>query len=420
MWSPIKSSCLPGRFALAIIRDATTRKRAEADRLQVAREQAARAAAEVEAERQGEAAALVDTLLGASPEGLALFDGALRFTRVNHAFAEVIGVPEESHLGHTLDEVAPELAKTHEPLLSQVLASGEPVRDLELSSALRAGSKDQRHWLVNYYPVNGRSGERFGVGAVVVDITARKRLENEQQEFLDSVSHDLRSPLAALNLQAQFLRRRVNREDAAGLDWISDAANHLEELSARMTGMVGELTDMAHLRIGQALELQRARTDLVALVRRTVEEHRESTSRHRFILHACSSPLVGDVDAVRLERVLANVLGNAIKYSPQGGPVTVGVDERREGAESWAVITIRDQGIGIPAGDVPHVFERHYRAANAVGKFVGSGLGLAGAKQIVELHGGTITVISHEYAGTCFEIQLPLRCLTGLTSTAQA
>jgi signal transduction histidine kinase len=129
---------------------------------------------------------------------------------------------------------------------------------------------------------------------------------------------------------------------------------------------------------------------------------------------------VGDVDAVRLERVLANVLGNAIKYSPQGGPVTVGVDARREGAESWAVITIRDQGIGIPAGDVPHVFERHYRAANAVGKFVGSGLGLAGAKQIVELHGGTITVISHEYAGTCFEIQLPLRCLTGLTSTAQA
>jgi signal transduction histidine kinase len=256
---------------------------------------------------------------------------------------------------------------------------------------------------------------------VVVDITARKRLEREQQEFLDSVSHDLRSPLAALHLQAQFLRRRVNREGTAGLDWLSDAANHLEELSTRMTGMVGELTDMAHLRIGQALELQRARTDLVALVRRTVEEHQESTSRHRFVLHACRSSLEGDVDAVRLERVLENVLGNAIKYSPEGGPITVGVDEqRREGAGSWAVITIRDQGIGIPAGDMPHVFERHYRGANAAGKFVGSGLGLAGAKQIVELHGGTITVISHEYAGTCFEIQLPLSCPTRLTPPAQA
>ncbi|HET8522579.1 MAG TPA: ATP-binding protein [Thermomicrobiales bacterium] len=419
MWSPIKSSCVPGRFALAIIRDATARKQAEADRLQVAREQAARAAAEAEAERQGEAAALVDTLLGAAPEGLALFDATLRFTRVNHAFAEVTGVREESHLGHTLGEVAPELAATHEPLLIQVLASGEPIRDLELSSASRSGSKDQRDWLVSYYPVHGRSGERFGVGAVVVDITARKDLEREQQAFFDTASHDLRNPLAALHLQAQFLRRHANREGSAGSAWIIDAASHLEELTTRMLGMVGELTDMAHLRVGEALELARARTDLVALVRRSVEEHQESTSRHDFKFHASRSSLVGEVDAVRLERVLANMLGNAIKYSPEGGPVTVGVDERSAGAESWAIITVRDQGIGIPAEDVPHVFERHHRGANAVGKFVGSGLGLAGAKQIVELHGGTITVISHEYAGTCFEIQLPLKCPTRFTPPAQ-
>jgi signal transduction histidine kinase len=261
---------------------------------------------------------------------------------------------------------------------------------------------------VSYFPVDGRSGTRFGVGVVVVDITARKRLEHMQQDFLEGVSHDLNSPLAALHVRAQVLRRRADREDSSESQWMRDGAGHIEELTTRMVGIVGELADAAHLRVGQALELERAKADLVALVRRAVDEQQTSTTRHRFTVQTAGASLVGDWDALRLERVFANLLGNAVKYSPDGGPVAVGVDEIINDDQSWAVVTIRDQGIGIPAEDVPYIFERRRRGANVVGKIAGAGVGLAGARQIVEQHGGTITVISRECVGSFFEVRLPL------------
>ena len=226
---------------------------------------------------------------------------------------------------------------------------------------------------MSYFPVKGRSVAQFGVGAVVVDITARKHLEQMQQDFLDGVSHDLNSPLAALHVRAQLLRRRAAKEHSTDSKWMHEGAVHIEELTTRMVRIADDLADVAHLRTGQALDLKRAKTDLIALVQRAVDEQRASTARHQFTVQATGASLVGDWDATRIERVMANLLGNAVKYSPDGGPVTIEVNEIRQDAKSWAAITIRDQGIGIPAADLPHVFERHRRGANVVGKIAGDG-----------------------------------------------
>ena len=412
--SPLMARRVPGSFALAIIRDATARKRAAADQLRLAREHAARAAAEAEAARQAEAAALLDTLLAASPEGFALFDLELRFARVNGAYAEINNLQASAHLGRTLHDVAPDIAVVHEPLIRHVLETGETVRDLEISGPQGGAPGAWRHWLVSYFPVHGRSGARFGVGAVVADITARKRLEQMQQDFLDSVSHDLNSPLAALHIRAQLLGRRASRERSPESVWMREGVSRIEELTARMAGIVSELADAGNLRIGQSLELTRARTDAVALIRRAVEEQQSLTDHHRFTIQTTAASLHGNWDAIRIGRVLANLLGNAVKYSPDGGPVTVGLDKVEKDGESWAVITVRDQGIGIPAADVPRIFERRHRGANVVGKFAGAGIGLSGALQIVEQHGGTITVISRECVGSFFEVRLPLNRLESL------
>ena len=115
--------------------------------------------------------------------------------------------------------------------------------------------------------------------------------------------------------------------------------------------------------------------------------------------------MVGWWDTVRLERVLGNLLSNAVKYSPEGGIITVKVT--KEG-DQWAVLSVEDQGVGIPADDLPHIFDRFHRAANIAGQIKGSGLGLASAHQIIKQHGGTITATSQQGKGATFTVRLPL------------
>jgi signal transduction histidine kinase len=107
--------------------------------------------------------------------------------------------------------------------------------------------------------------------------------------------------------------------------------------------------------------------------------------------------------------VLDNLLANAVKYSPAGGAIEIwaGVDHDPAGGD-WACLTVRDHGVGIPVTDLPQLFTRFYRGANVLGRFRGTGMGLAGARQILEQHGGTITVESAEGAGSTFTVRLPL------------
>ena len=107
--------------------------------------------------------------------------------------------------------------------------------------------------------------------------------------------------------------------------------------------------------------------------------------------------------------MLANLLSNAVKYSPAGGPITVRVfcEARGEGA-GQAVVQVQDRGLGIPAADLPHIFERFHRAANVTGRIAGTGIGLATSRRIVEEHGGTLTAESTEGTGSTFTLRLPV------------
>ncbi|MFN8556342.1 MAG: sensor histidine kinase [Dehalococcoidia bacterium] len=117
--------------------------------------------------------------------------------------------------------------------------------------------------------------------------------------------------------------------------------------------------------------------------------------------------LIGVWDGARLTRVVDNLLSNAVKYSPDGGETTVHVGRVCYHGEAYAVLTVQDRGIGIPAVDLPYTFERFHRAANVRG-IAGNGIGLAGARQIIEQHGGQISVESVEGEGSTFTVRLPL------------
>jgi PAS domain S-box-containing protein len=234
-----------------------------------------------------------------------------------------------------------------------------------------------------------------------LDITARKHAEADRQALLDALAHDLRNPLTALKIQAQLLLRQFAHGRAPDRDVLAERMAGFVELATRMTGLIDDLEEQARLAGGDTLE--RELVDLVALVRTSVDEIQESGGTHTIRFDMDETELVGVWDLLQVRRVLENLLGNALKYSPVGSTVQVLLSR----TERYALLEIRDEGIGIPEADLPHVFVFRHRGGN-VGSVAGSGVGLAGVKQIVERHGGMVSVQSEEGRGSVFTVRLPL------------
>ena len=181
--------------------------------------------------------------------------------------------------------------------------------------------------------------------------------------------------------------------------------NSITVSSAQMADLIDELLELARLQVGQSIELDRRPVDLIALTRRAVHEHDQATPRHRIRFETEQEEIEGQWDAARIDRVLDNLLSNAVKYSPAGGEIVVTVT--RDG-EAGAMLTVTDRGLGIPAADVPRVFERFHRGANVTERIEGTGLGLAGVRHTIEGHGGTVEVATKEGLGSTFTVRLPL------------
>lgn len=227
-----------------------------------------------------------------------------------------------------------------------------------------------------------------------------------RNEFLSAISHDLGNPVAAIRLES---RRLQEAPAGACSPEIREGLSQIEAAAGRMWRQVEELLDLARLQVGRTLEMNWQTVDLVAIVRDLVAAEQGTTDRHQLRLQVDEQQLLGEWDATRLERVITNLLSNAVKYSPEGGDVVVRVSQQRSDEKRrWAVLEVQDSGIGIPAADLPHVFERFYRASNVRGRFAGTGIGLAGARQIVAAHDGDLSVESDEGVGTKVRVRLPL------------
>jgi len=232
-------------------------------------------------------------------------------------------------------------------------------------------------------------------------IGVQRQLDMERDAFLATLSHDLKTPLTVIVGYARLLARRITAPNAPS--WLPRAVDQVEASARRSLGMLDDLLDLAHRRMGEAIELDRQPTDLVALVRDAVAAHQSGTPNHRIEMTADSDELVGIWDRQRLERVLDNLLGNSVKYSPSGGLIVVAV--RRDGSN--ARLVVRDRGIGIPPADLALVFDRFARGSNASG-FSGTGIGLSSVRDLVDAHGGEVEIDSQVGVGTTVAVRLPI------------
>jgi len=265
--------------------------------------------------------------------------------------------------------------------------------------------------------VRAASAERERILAAEREARAQTEVALAARDaFLATISHDLQNPLASIKGHAQLLERQVARSgaDTVPAERVLDAAGIIRTSADQMSAQVGELLDLARLQAGAPLQLDARPVDLVDLVRSVLDAHRETLAGRLVEFSASEPTLVGQWDPVRVRRVFSNLVTNAAKFSAEDAQIDVRVD--REGgesgtgnaAEAWAVVSVRDRGVGIPAKDLTLIFERFHRAGNVKETIAGTGLGLASVSHIVELHGGSVQVHSEQGRGSTFTVRLPL------------
>ena len=241
-----------------------------------------------------------------------------------------------------------------------------------------------------------------GIISVFQDVTERQKLENARKEFVANVSHELRTPLTSIKSYAETLMEG-QIEDAETAHRFLGVINSEAD---RMTRLVKDLLQLSRLDSGM-MQFRLCETSIDDLVKETVEKMAMSLRSKNLRIEVNSSNLLPTIEADkdRIEQVIVNIISNSIKYTQTGGKITV---------QMWSddhkiYIKIIDTGIGIPEKDLPRIFERFYRVDKARSREAGgTGLGLSIAKQILEAHGGEISIYSEFMKGTSVTVALPL------------
>jgi signal transduction histidine kinase len=244
-------------------------------------------------------------------------------------------------------------------------------------------------WLVASKRRQQIQSERLAIG--------ERQLRTERDAILAAISHDVRNPLAVI---AGSARRGLADHGVRGD--VTRLFRRIDSAAMQAAHLIDALSDL-HSLDGDRIELDVRPSDLRRTAEAAVDQMEAVAQNHTLRLSAPARPVIAEYDERRIQRVLQNLIGNAIKYSPEGGPIDVAVHVSQPDAR----ITVRDRGVGIPVEARPHIFERGYRAST-VGTIPGSGLGLFISAEIVRRHGGSITCLAPSDGGTIVELQLPL------------
>jgi len=247
-------------------------------------------------------------------------------------------------------------------------------------------------------PVSTPYGESVGWAAVFRDITLLKELEQMKNEFVATVSHDLKNPISVIQLAANLLNQAgdLNESQLKLRQQVLDTAVYMDEL-------VGDLLDLGKIEAG--LDMKMAPFDFVKLVQEVTAVLQPSQQqKEQQLTTRLPDTLTLTGDRSRLKQVLLNLVGNAIKYTPAGGDVSIEVTE----TEQQVTVNVVDAGLGIPAQALPYVFDKFYRVDSEQTKQIkGTGLGLAIARSVVEAHNGRIWAESEPGQGSTFGFTLP-------------
>ena len=326
----------------------------------------------------------LDALLDSAADGIIILNTDFTIERANDAFERMYGQTHDQLVNRPHEEIIRWEREPQGSTLAQAITGGWPLTpnatlyvegDLkrELPSPLPVG--------VTYAPLLSAEGKLRNIIVSVRDITHFRTAEEIKSTFISIVSHELRTPVALIKGYASTLRRDDAKWDKRT---ISDSLAVIEDEADRLAKMIDDLLDASRLQAG-GLSLNRADVALGVLATRVAERLGSQSSKHQILADFPEKFPIILGDEIRLEQVLVNLVSNAIKYAPKG-EIKISGSVRPE----QVIVCVSDEGQGIDARDLPHIFDRFYRSTTAVKHTKGAGLGLYLARAIVEAHGGRI------------------------------
>lgn len=346
--------------------------------------------------------ATLNSVMNSMVDGLILLSKRGSVAYVNPCAANMLDLPALGLVGQNLEGVGRGISdRINEPdqVLAQLqAAAGDPQNTPTVEFSL--ARPRPRTLQVRFFPIQDASGEGLGLGLLLRDITREKELDDMKSQLLSTVSHELRTPLASIKgFATTLLREDVTWDEVTRREFLSI----IDQESDRLTELIGNLLDMSRVEVG-ALRVEPEPTDLRPIVEETAAEFQMMTHSHQFRVHLPRPIPRALVDPRRARQVLRNLVENAVKYSPEGGTITLSAQV----SAGQIQIGVADQGIGIERQHLDHIFDRFYQVDSASTRKVGgAGLGLPISKAIVEAHGGEIWVESQAGTGSTFYFTLP-------------
>ncbi len=317
----------------------------------------------------------------------------------NPAVTRMLGLEEESPLGKHLSEWTgnEDLAR----MLEKVLSMGSS-QNRGISQELALGDPPKNFFVAHSAPIRSEQGEVFGSVTIFNDVTWLKELDQMKSEFVNMVSHELRSPLSSirqkLSLIVDGLTGEINEEQ-------KQIVSRVQHRIDGLIGMISSLLDLARIEAGRLVQ-QKERIALSEIIDEVVELMDQEVEKKGLKFEVTIDAQLFPVHADRqsMETVITNLLSNAVKYNREGGRVSISARNRGEFVE----VKVADTGVGISEENLPRIFDKFYRIRSEyTRKVIGSGMGLPLVKAIVEAHFGTISVESESGEGTTFTVLLP-------------
>jgi len=343
------------------------------------------------------------TIIEQSADGIMILDWRWRITTFNRAMELLTGWPRAEAIGRPCAEV---LGIQNDQgvnicLVDCPLQRLPHVPDPKIEGKIVTRDGRERYIASRYSPQRAADGTFLGAVANVRDVTVRKLEEQQQATFISIVGHELKTPVAIIKGYASTLRRPDANWDAGTL---VDGLAVIEDEADRLSGLISNLLDVSRMQAG-GLRLQLGAVDLPSLAQRVVQGIAATVgNEYEFQLRFAPNVPPVHADEERLRMVLNNLIGNAVKYSPDGGIIRVG----GWADDDYAVVYVADQGIGIAPEDQARIFDRFFRVDNALSRHTqGAGLGLYLVRAIVQAHGGSIRVESQPHRGARFVFTLP-------------
>ncbi|SEG74082.1 two-component system histidine kinase PnpS [Paenibacillus sp. UNC499MF] len=333
--------------------------------------------------------------------GILMVDRDQRIVLVNRSAEDILGFSSNELYGKKYDEAKQQFELTR--LIQECIETNEHIRE-----EIIFYYPSERILEINLSPISQADGEWSGVLVVLHDITAMRRLERMRSEFVANVSHELKTPIAAVKGFSETLL-------AGALDDKETARSFLQIIfdeSERLNRLVGDILELSKIE-SKRIPLQLSPTHLQSIIQKSLHMMEAEADKKKIALSMnVDEALFLEADEDRLRQILINLMANGINYTPEGGRVSVAAELAGSGADGEDErirISVKDTGIGIPKKDLPRIFERFYRVDKARSRSSGgTGLGLSIVKHLVEMHHGTIRVESEVGYGTEFIIELPV------------